>query len=175
MADAFSSLGNVLGGSNILPGCRAAFEKWHACVSKMMAGGADPSNPETERAFEEFVRDHVHAEVLFDPPTYNGTYTGKLPFRVILSTVGQVFGPSFTYHRQWLSNDGCEWALEFTTSIADTGKKIRGIDLVSLNADGQIISFRILAAPPSGVGALRDEMFSRVPKAMEKMVASSSL
>ena len=175
MVDASSSLGNVLGGSDILPGCRAAFEKWHACVSNIMTGGADSSTIETQRAFDEFVRDHVHDEVLLDPPTYNGTYTGKNVFRVILFTVGQVFGPSFNYHRQWLSNDGREWALEFTTSIADTGKKIRGIDLVSLDTAGKIVSFRILAAPPSGVGALRDEMFSRVPKAMEKMGTLSSL
>ena len=163
---------NVLGGSEMLPGCRAAFEKWHACVSKMMAGGANPSNPETERAFAEFVQDHVSDDVLFDPPTYNGTYNGKLPFRVILSTVGQVFGPSFTYHRQWLSNDGKEWALEFTTEIADSGKRIRGIDLVSLNNEGLITSFRILAAPPSGVTVLKEEMFRRVPAAMEKAAKS---
>ena len=175
MTEAFSSLGNVLGGSDILPGCRAAFEKWHACVSKIMTGGAETNELETQQAFDKFVRDHVHDEVLLDPPTYSGTYTGKIPFRVILSTVGQVFGSSFTYHRQWLSNDGREWALEFTTSIADTGKQIRGIDLVSLDTAGKILSFRILAAPPSGVGALREEMFSRVPKAMANMAPLSSL
>jgi len=164
-----SKYGNVLGGTCPIPGCAAAFQQWHACVSTMMKGGADGSDMATQELFSKFVEDHVHDRVVFGPPTYRATYTGKVPFQVILSTVGRVFGPSFTYHRQWLSDDCREWALEFSTDVAGSGKTIRGIDLVSLSEEGRITDFRILAAPPTGVAVLKQEMGDRVPIAMQKM------
>ena len=36
---------------------------------------------------------------------------------VLLGCVGDVFGKSFTYGRQWLSDDGHQWALEFKVCV----------------------------------------------------------
>jgi hypothetical protein len=45
-----------------------------------------------------------------------------------------------------LSPDAREWALEFTVDdLAGSGRTIRGIDMVSLDEQGRIVSFRILA------------------------------
>ena len=160
--------GNVLGGDAASPSSFATFEEWHSVVSRVMSGNG--KDEETRDAFKQFVARRVRTDVLFCPPTYFGTYTGRLPFTAILMTVGNVFGPRFAYKRQWLSPDAREWALEFETPIADSGKIIRGVDLVSLDAEGRIKEFRILAAPPSGVLVLKDEMQKRVPIAMQRMV-----
>ena len=149
--------GNVLGGERASPQALKAFSEWHECVSMVMSGDtADIAR------FERFVAAHVRKDVLFCPPTYFGTYTGRAPFSAILQTVGQVFGPKFKYLRQILSPDAREWFLEFETPIADSGKIIRGIDLVQLDENDQIKEFRILAAPPSGVLELKKEMGARV-------------
>ena len=142
------SFGNVLGGSDLLAPCEKAFRNWHTCVHKMMnsVGESEGYDSATQAMFDQFVQDHVHDSVTFAPPTYFATYTGKGPFSVILSCVARVFGKTFTYHRQWLSDDGREWALEFTADgLGGSDKSIRGIDLVSLDAEGRIVSFRILA------------------------------
>ena len=163
--------GNILGGDFASRQALETFSKWHECVSKVMSGKINDS---TRIEFENFVRNHVSEKVLFCPPTYFGTYTGRLPFSAILQTVGRVFGSKFRYMRQWLSPNGREWALEFETPIADSGKIIRGIDLVSLDENDHIKEFRILAAPPSGVLELKKEMGSRVPEVMKRMSASDS-
>ena len=130
-----------------MPACEATFRTWHKCVRAMMQAIEGTENDTAaESHFELFVNDHVADDVMLAPPTYFATYTGKGPFAVILTSVAKVFGTTFTYHRQWLSADGREWALEFTSdNIGGTKKSVRGIDLVSLDARGRIVSFRILA------------------------------
>ena len=141
--------GNIFGGTSLLPQCEAAFKRWHECVRSMMMLSADSTSADedaTQTLFEGFVSAHVHDDVELCPPTYFATYTGKGPFAVILQTVATVFGPSFTYHRQWLSDDGREWALEFNADgLGGTKNSVRGIDLVSLDERGRILNFRILA------------------------------
>jgi len=84
---------------------------------------------------------------------------------------GKVFGESFAYHRQWLSPDGREWALEFSADLGGSEKKQRleGIDLVSLDEHGRITDFRVLARPPNAVSALKDEMMRKVPPRIAAM------
>lgn len=138
----------VLGGRNAIAPCKKAFRDWHTCVHKMMSsvGQSEGYDSETQAMFDQFVQDHVHENVMLAPPTYFATYTGRGPFSVILSCVAQVFGKTFKYHRQWLSDDGREWALEFTADgLGGSDKSVRGIDLVSLDDEGRIVSFRILA------------------------------
>ena len=92
------------------------------------------------------------------------------------SAVSEVFGSSFTYGRQWLSDDGCEWALEFEASIGDTGKTVQGIDLVSLcEQSGCIKEFTVLARPPNAVEALKKAMMQKVPMRLAKLKAKQAL
>lgn len=134
----------VLGGEGADPAAEATFRAWHAAIEAGMTGG-DP---------KPLLRPHVHGRCVFKPPTYvrvlplptAGRYrSAKLvpaqfkPWKgaeemlVILEGVGEVFGPSFTYGRQWLSPDARSWALEFTADIAGSGKLLEGIDLVTLD------------------------------------------
>ncbi|KAH8062148.1 translation initiation factor IF-2 [Aureococcus anophagefferens] len=67
------------------------------------------------------------------------------------------------------------WALEFSADVADTGKRIDGVDLVSLDGHGKIKEFAVLARPPNGVAALKDEMMRRVPPRMLAFKARRAL
>ena len=91
------------------------------------------------------------------------------------SCVSEVFGPSFEYGRQWLSDDGREWALEFTADVGDSGKTVHGIDLVSLCEEGKIMEFTVLARPPNAVAALKDAMMRKVPVRLAKLKAKQAL
>ena len=95
---------------------------------------------------------------------------------MLLETVGEVFGSSFRYERQWLSPDGNHWCLEFKADIADSGKRIDGVDLVRLDeVTGQITELAVLARPPNGVAALKSEMMRRVPPRLAALKARQLL
>jgi hypothetical protein len=112
---------------------------------------------------------------VFRPPTYFKPWVGRDETLLLLGCVSDVFGESFTYHRQWLSEDGREWALEFTADIAGTKKSVTGIDLVSLCDSGRICEFTVLARPPNAVDALKSEMMRKVPMRLAKLKAKQAL
>lgn len=66
-------------------------------------------------------------------------------------------------------------ALEFSATIGATNKRIHGIDLVSLNAAGQISEFTVLARPPNAVSELKSEMMRKVPIRLAKLKAKQAL
>ena len=109
------------------------------------------------------------------PPTYFTPWTGRDETCLLLSCVAEVFGPSFKYGRQWLSEDGHEWALEFTANVGDSSKVVHGIDLISLSDEGKIAEFTVLARPPNAVSALKKEMMSRVPVRLATLKAKQAL
>lgn len=121
------------------------------------------------------LKPHVSPDCTFRPPTYFKPWTGREETLMLLGAVSEVFGPSFTYGRQWLSDDGHEWALEFTADIADSGKTVQGIDLVSLCEAGRISDFTVLARPPNAVETLKSEMMKRVPLRLAALKAKRAL
>lgn len=137
---------------------------WHLAVHDLQAESLD-----------KYLRARVAKDVIFSPPTYFKPWKGRDEFLVIIGEVGGVFGKSFTYGRQWISPDCREWALEFSANIAETGKAIQGIDMVSLDENGKIIDFKVLARPPNAVSALKDEMMKRVPPKMVLMKAKNAM
>ena len=81
-----------------------------------------------------------------------------------MECVSEVFGPSFDYRRQFLSPTGHDWTLEFTASISGDDKcNIDGVDMVSLDEEGRIQEFKVLARPPNAVSKLKDTMMKKVP------------
>ena len=156
---ALRKFGNVLGGETILPKAMNTFSAWHELISAS-SNGANPNTlSDLSRKFES----NVHQKCLFYPPTYFKHWEGKEEFLMIISCVGEVFGPSFKYERQWLSPNGQDWALEFTAEIGTSKLKIEGIDLVKLNELGEITQFSVLARPPNAVAELKKEMMIKVP------------
>ena len=60
-----------------------------------------------------------------------------------LESVSEVFGESLQYHRQWISDDGRDWALEFTAEVGQKRMRIKGLDLITLDASGCIVKFEV--------------------------------
>ncbi|MBU2941188.1 nuclear transport factor 2 family protein [Shimia thalassica] len=98
-------------------------------------------------------------DVQFMPPTYFKTWTGAEPTAAILGHVGQIF-QDFEYRR--IMGEGNDWALEFQCKIGDLDAV--GVDLITLNGEGQVSKFEVVMRPYKSVGALRDAIMARVMK-----------
>jgi hypothetical protein len=165
-----SAYGNVLGGENICPKSLETFHVWHETVSHGISGGDTAKLHEIGKKLGT----RVHPRCKFSPPTYFKDWEGRDEFLHIISCVGEVFGKSFTYGRQWVSPNGRDWALEFKANIGDTKLAIHGIDLVKLDEDGMIIDFAVLARPPSAVAELKTQMMKKATPGLIKMKAKQA-
>ena len=163
----------AFGGASASPAARATFEAWHRAVSDSTSGASAASE------LEAVLGPHVHPRCVFRPPTYYGSWTGRDETLMLLGAVSEVFH-DFKYGRQWLSDDGREWALEFTAEVPVRGgggdddakqRTVQGIDLVSLCEEGTIREFTVLARPPNAVSALKDAMMRKVPVRLAKLKA----
>ena len=162
-----STFGNVLGGEQMSPEAMGTFRAWHSAVSHGSKGGTMADFEEIGNKFKE----HVHPQCKFSPPTYYKSWEGRDEFLHIISCVGEVFGKSFTYGRQFVSPDGRDWGLEFTAEIGDSKLKMEGIDLVRLDEEGKIIEFSVLARPPSAVTELKNQMMRKATPGLLKLKA----
>jgi len=141
----------VLGPANWSGPTKEAHALWHQCV----AGRGEMS---------EFIARHTSDSVMFRPPTYYATWTGKPAFGVLLGSVGEVFGSSLRYHREMISPDGRDWMLEFTANV--NGKELKGVDLMHLNEKGEIELMEVVMRPPNAVQELAGKMMQLVPPKM---------
>ncbi len=165
-----SKYGEVLGGRSITPGALETFQAWHEGVTAVMEGRGDLSG------IEALLSPRVNDDVKFYPPTYFNHWTGRDEFIVLMTCVSEVFGTSFTYGRQFLSEDGLDWCLEFEAEIEGEKKSIvQGVDMVKLDEEGRIIEFKVLCRPPNAVAALKDAMMRKVPVPMAQMKAKKAL
>lgn len=134
---------------------------WHTCVKNRDLGA---------------IRPKLDKSCVFHSPTVGRPFEGPDALCIVLESVGEVFGDSLKYHRQWLSPDGRDWSLEFTAEVA--GVRIKGLDIVTLTAEGKIITFEVVVRPYKGLGLLKEEMEKLVPQRMaavaETMTAQAS-
>lgn len=98
-------------------------------------------------------------EVVFRSPVAFQPYPGKQVVFFILTNVIQVF-ENFTYHREFISEDGNNVVLEFSTNVGD--KKLKGVDMIQFNEKGQMIDFEVMIRPKSGLEALAVQMGQRM-------------
>ncbi len=70
----------------------------------------------------------------------------------------------FTYRREWWN--GAELALEFTGRVK--GLDLQGIDLITLNAENQIVNLDVLMRPINGVSALRDAVVPQMAEFLSR-------
>ena len=98
-------------------------------------------------------------EVVFRSPVAYQPYAGKQVVFFILTNVIQVF-ENFTYHREFYSQDGCNVVLEVSANVGD--KKLKGIDMIQFNTQGQIVDFEVMIRPKSGLEALAVQMGQRM-------------
>jgi len=98
-------------------------------------------------------------EVVFHSPVAFQPYPGKQVVFFILTNVIQVF-ENFTYHREFISEDGNNVVLEFSANVGD--KKLKGVDMIQFNEEGQMIDFEVMIRPKSGLEALAVQMGQRM-------------
>ncbi|ENW31874.1 nuclear transport factor 2 family protein [Acinetobacter lwoffii] len=98
-------------------------------------------------------------EVVFRSPVAFQPYPGKQMVFFILTNVIQVF-ENFTYHREFISEDGNNVVLEFSANVGD--KKLKGVDMIQFNEEGQVIDFEVMIRPKSGLEALAVQMGQRM-------------
>ena len=104
-------------------------------------------------------------EVVFRSPVAYNPYPGKQVVFFILTNVIQIF-ENFTYHREFYSEDGLNVVLEFSAHVGE--KKLKGIDMIQFNEQGQIIDFEVMLRPKSGLEALAAQMGQRMAAFMPK-------
>ena len=104
-------------------------------------------------------------DVVFRSPVAFKPYPGKQVVFFILTNVIQVF-ENFTYHREFYTEDGLNVVLEFSANVGE--KKLKGIDMIRFNENGQIVDFEVMIRPKSGLEALAVQMGQRMAVFMPK-------
>lgn len=118
----------------------ATLARWHD-----MAASGDLSK----------VGEIAREDVLFRSPVAHTPYKGREALTLVLSTVVKVF-EDFTYHRQFVSQDGLSVALEFSAYVG--GKELKGADFIRFDEAGLIAEFEVMIRPASGLMALGQAM-----------------
>ncbi len=101
-------------------------------------------------------------DIVFRSPVAFNPYPGKPVVFFILINVIQIF-ENFTYHREFYTEDGLNVVLEFSANIGD--KKLKGIDMIRFNEEGQMVDFEVMIRPKSGIEALATLMGQRMAQA----------
>ncbi len=101
------------------------------------------------------VGEMARADVLFRSPVAHNPYEGREALTLVLSAVAGVF-EDFTYHREFVSEDGMSVALEFSAHVG--GKQLKGADFIRFDEDGLIAEFEVMIRPASGLMALGQQM-----------------
>ncbi len=101
----------------------------------------------------ELLNDMLAENVEFHSPTVWAPKKGRDITAYILKMVSEIF-QDFEYHREWI--DGDSFALEFSAMVGD--KRIKGIDLIRWNEDGQIIHFEVMMRPINGLQLMFEKM-----------------
>ncbi|TCB50786.1 nuclear transport factor 2 family protein [Acinetobacter sp. ANC 4779] len=111
------------------------------------------------------LNDLLAEDVVFRSPVAFNPYPGKQVVFFILTNVIQIF-ENFTYHREFYTEDGLSVVLEFSANVGE--KKLKGIDMILFNEQGQIFDFEVMLRPKSGLEALAVQMGQRMAAFMPK-------
>jgi hypothetical protein len=129
-----------------------AVERWHRHLRGELPGGLDAL---------------LHDDVVFYSPVVFTPQRGKAITKLYLQAAQATFpgdagdngtggARSFRYVKQILS--GNQAALEFETRM--DGKIVNGVDLITCDAQGKIVEFKVMIRPLQGVNAVHERMRS---------------
>lgn len=129
---------------------RSAIQKWHQML---------------ETRDMSILNELLAEDVVFRSPVAYNPYPGKQVVTFILTNVIQIF-ENFSYHREFYSEDGQSVVLEFSANVGE--KKLKGIDMMQFNEQGQIVDFEVMIRPKSGLEALAAQMGQRMAAFLPK-------
>ena len=102
-------------------------------------------------------------EVIFYSPIVWKPQEGKQITKLYLMAAMEVFGgenANFTYVKQVVDNN--QFILEFNTII--DGITVNGVDMIELNDDGKIISFKVMVRPLKDINKVHEKMGEMLEK-----------
>jgi hypothetical protein len=96
--------------------------------------------------------------IVFRSPFVQSPIPGREATLLVLTTVVQIF-ENFRYYRSFIGGPH-DAALEFGANI---GKwQLKGIDLITFNASGEMTEFEVMVRPIKALAALGEEMGNRI-------------
>ncbi|MDF1517776.1 MAG: nuclear transport factor 2 family protein [Lutibacter sp.] len=129
-----------------------SLKNWHTFL--------DTKNP---KILDELLAD----EVIFYSPIVWAPQEGKQITKLYLMAALEVFGgenADFRYVNQVVANK--QFILEFVTLI--DGITVNGVDMIELNADGKIISFKVMVRPLKAINKVHEKMGEMLEKLKNK-------
>jgi SnoaL-like domain len=121
-------------------------EKWHGFIRSQ-----DPAA----------LQDLLHPDVVFESPVVHTPQRGRdIAFKYLTTATKVLGGPGFRYVGEWTSDHGA--VLEFTNDI--DGITINGVDIITFDADGRIIHFKVMVRPLKAINLLHRLMGEQLAK-----------
>lgn len=126
----------------------ASLKNWHQFL--------ETKNP---KILDELLSD----EVIFYSPIVWAPQEGKQITKLYLMAALEVFGgenADFKYVNQVIDNN--QFILEFTTII--DGVTVNGVDMIAVNDEGKIISFKVMVRPLKAINKVHEKMGEMLEK-----------
>ena len=93
--------------------------------------------------------------VVFHSPVVHTPQVGRaIAFRYLWAAFDVLFNESFRYVREFVSERDA--VLEFTVEI--DGISVNGVDLISRDADGKIVDFKVMLRPLKAINLVHQKM-----------------
>jgi hypothetical protein len=102
-------------------------------------------------------------EVIFYSPIVWAPQEGKQITKLYLMAALEVFGgenDNFTYVKEVIDNN--QFILEFNTII--DGITVNGVDMIEVNEEGKIISFKVMVRPLKAINKVHEKMGEMLEK-----------
>ena len=124
-----------------------ALTKWHEVAS-------NGSKPEDLAAI-------IHEDAVFHSPVVHTPQEGRAIVIAYLSAAGSTLGnDSFRYVREIIGDNAV--VLEFTTEM--DGIHVNGIDMITFDADGMIIEFKVMVRPLKAINKVWEMMAAQLER-----------
>jgi hypothetical protein len=117
-----------------------ALQRWHDAALRRDAAALD---------------DLLAEDVVFLSPVVHTPQKGRAITKFYLGAALAVLGNEhFRYVNEWIGDNSA--VLEFTTRLGAT--EINGVDIIGWNADGRIVSFKVMVRPLQAIQAVHQAM-----------------
>ncbi|MDR7252485.1 hypothetical protein J2X46_001461 [Nocardioides sp. BE266] len=130
------------------PTSAEALARWHAVVESRDAAGLPAL---------------IAEDAVFRSPAVHAPQEGRDTVVGYLTAAFTVLGPELTYEREWLGEDSA--VLQFRTVVG--GFDVSGIDMITWDADGQIVDFTVMVRPMRALEAVIQHMGAELMRMLE--------
>jgi hypothetical protein len=130
------------------PATEKALARWHAVVES-----GDPAG----------LPALIAPDAVFRSPAVHTPQVGRDTVVGYLTAAFTVLGPGLTYEREWIGDDSA--VLQFRTEV--DGLDVSGVDMITWDADGQIVDFTVMVRPAKALQAVIEHMGAELLRMLE--------